>query len=160
MLTGIASEKPNDNDGMTLFDYHEDSTHIVHPESIHIEGVSQQTTLKDGDTQVLVPHEVLLKASVSSVDPESGILEPTVSEKKEDACTGSETIAAHSMKKTSSPMPNEDPSLHVSSGITTSFNLYFSVGHESTYPNLSETVEKMDIDPQTERLAPHPAKGK
>ena len=63
------------------------------------------------------------------------------------------------MKKTSSPLPNEDPSLHVSSGINSSSNLYFSLGHESTYLNLSETVEKMDIDPQTERLAPDQAKG-
>ena len=84
VLTENASEKPNDNIEMTLFDFHEDSTNIVHSESIHIEGVSQQPTLKDGDIQGMVLNEVLLKASVSSVDPESGILEPTVSDKKED----------------------------------------------------------------------------
>ena len=84
VLTENASEKPNDNVEMTLFDFHEDSTNIVHSESIHIEGVSQQPTLKDGDIQGMVLNEVLLKASVSRVDPESGILEPTVSDKKVD----------------------------------------------------------------------------
>lgn len=159
VMTGIASEKPYDMRGMTMIDFHEDQTNFVQSESIHLEGVSQQTTLEDGDIQVLVSNEVLLKASVSSINPESGILEPVVSDRTEDVCMGSETIAAHSVEKTSSPLPYEEPSLHVSSGIKTSFKPYFSVGHESTYPNLSDTLKKMDLDPQIERLAPDQAKG-
>ena len=159
VMTETASEIPYDMGGMTLIDFPEDQTHFVHSESIHLEGESQQTTLKDGDTQTMVSNEDLLKTSESSVDPESGILEPVVSEKIVDDCEGLETVAAHSMKKTSSPLPNEDPSLHVSSGMKNSSNPYFSVGPESTFQNMSEKIQKMDLDPQFERLAPDQAKG-
>jgi hypothetical protein len=89
-----------------------------------------------------------------SIDPETGILEPTDPDKKVDDSKGSESVDAHPLERTSSPKPDEVPPLQVDSGmISTSSNPLLSVGL-SADPKLSETVKNI-----SESLAPDQEKG-